>query len=544
MAIEFSLFAPYNEEVALLIDARDWQPLPMQQDDQGTFRVALELADGSYQYKFKVRSKSDFLEANQWVAITDPQATETSNNSDENGVIHVRDGQRFIDDYQWQADGQTLPSNHELVIYELHVGNFSGGEGDDDARGTFNHVHEKLDYLSDLGINAIQFLPLADYPGTFSWGYNPRHFFAVEGNYGTHTELKKLVDACHQRGIRVLLDVVFNHAEAEMPLTQIDYSYWFHKEIADPDNHWGPKFNYGKYDEHLDHFPARAFFYDALGYWVSTFHLDGVRLDAIKQMGYPDVVAWAIDNAEHIVMPKPFLSIAEHIPENPDWVGDGAPVESTWHESFYHAMLGFMQGKPDLDAIKRAIDARERGFHRSTDLINYLSNHDKDHIMASLGEVGLLGDIAFERVKSATALLFTAIGIPQIWMGQEFAEHKGKQLEVNKIEWGLLEHERNRNLFDFYKRFIYLRKTNGALQNSNLAWLEQDHPSLLAFQRWDDIGSEVVVGINTAADALEFCFKAPGDWHEMVTDQPVSEQQGDNMCYLLGAYSVRVFVKK
>jgi len=544
MAIEFSLFAPYNEAAALMIDAKDWQPLPMKKDENGTFRVSLELADGSYRYKFKVRSKSYFVEPDQWLAVTDPRATETENSSEENGVLHVRDGQRFVDDYQWQADEQPLPSNHELVIYEMHVTNFSGGEGDDEARGTLTDVLDKLDYLSELGVNAIQFLPLADYPGAFSWGYNPRHFFAVEGNYGTISDLKKVVDACHQRGIRVLLDMVFNHAEAETPLSQIDYSYWFHKDIDDPDNHWGPKFDYGKYDEHLDHFPARAFFYDALGYWVSTFHLDGVRLDAIKQMGYPEVVSWAIDNAEHIVMPKPFLSIAEHIPENPDWIGKDAPVESTWHESFYHAMLGLMQGEPDIDAIKRAIDARERGFYRATDLVNYLSNHDKDHVMASLGEVELLGDVAFERLKLGTALLFTAIGIPQLWMGQEFAEHRAKNLEINKIEWGLLEHQNNRDLFAFYQRFIHLRKTNGALQSSNLSWLEPENTSLLMFRRWDEVGSDVVVALNLANDALQCHFNAPGDWHEMVTDQPVTDRQGEDISYLLGAYSVRVFVKK
>jgi 1,4-alpha-glucan branching enzyme len=544
MAVEFSLFAPYNEEAALIIDARDWEPVPMRKDERGVFRVALELADGSYRYKFRVRSKSDFFDADQWVTVTDPRATETENNSDENGIVHIKNGQRFLDDYQWQADDQYLPSNEKLVIYELHVGDFSGGEAASDARGKFCHVLEKLDYLTDLGVNAIQFLPLADHPGTFSWGYNPRHFFAVEGNYGSRTDLKKLIDACHQRGIRVLLDMVFNHGEAETPLTQIDYTYWFYKDVQDADNHWGPQFDYDKYDEHLDYFPARAFFYDALGYWVSNFHLDGVRLDAIKQIGHPEVVAWVINNAEHIVMPKPFLSVAEHIPENPDWVGDNAPVESTWHESFYHAMLGLMQGKPDLKAIKRALDARERGFYRATDLVNYLSNHDKDHVMVSLGAVELLGDVAFERLKLGTALLFTAIGIPQIWMGQEFAERKSKRLDESKIEWGLLEYERNRDLFNFYKRFIRLRKTNGALQSSNLTWLEQAHASLLAFRRWDDIGSEVVVALNTAADALEFCFNALDDWHEMVTDQPVSNRQGDNICYLLGAYSVRVFVKK
>jgi 1,4-alpha-glucan branching enzyme len=249
--VEFQLFAPYNKEAALIGSFSDWQSIPMQKDDQGYFRTTVELKDGTYQYKFRVRSKSWFFEPDQWVDVVDPYATNVDD-SNQTGIVRIKDGKKIVDTYVWQNDQNSLPSDQELIIYEMHVADFSGGEDDQYPRGDYRHLIEKLDYLTDLGINAIELMPIQEYPGDYSWGYNPRYFFAPESSYGSTEQLKQFIDECHARGIRVFLEGVYNHSEAESPLTQINHDYWYYHEPRDSNNSWGPEFNYEHYDENLN----------------------------------------------------------------------------------------------------------------------------------------------------------------------------------------------------------------------------------------------------------------------------------------------------
>ncbi|MGH2414551.1 MAG: alpha-amylase family glycosyl hydrolase, partial [Microcystaceae cyanobacterium] len=235
--IEFKLFAPYNKEAALIGSFSNWEDIPMEKDDKGYFRTQVELDDGAYQYKFRIRSKSWFFELDQWREVVDPYATDIDDPT-QNGVIRIKEGKKIVDTYVWKHDDKPLPADHELVIYEMHVADFSGGEDDPYERGKFKHVIEKLDYLCELGINAIELLPIKEYPGDYSWGYNPRYFFATESSYGSTEGLKNLIDECHARGIRVIIDGIYNHSEASSPLTQIDHDYWYHHEPRDPDNNW------------------------------------------------------------------------------------------------------------------------------------------------------------------------------------------------------------------------------------------------------------------------------------------------------------------
>lgn len=133
--VEFQLFAPNNNRAALVASFSDWQEIPMKKGEDGYFRTQVNLEDGVYQYKFRVQSKSpDFLE--QWIEVIDPYATnvdETNNN----GTVRIKDGKRIVDTYVWQHDNVSLPNNAELVIYEMHIADFSGGENDSNKRGKY-----------------------------------------------------------------------------------------------------------------------------------------------------------------------------------------------------------------------------------------------------------------------------------------------------------------------------------------------------------------------------------------------------------------------
>ncbi len=141
--IEFDLFAPRNKEAALIGSFSQWQEIPMEKGEDGYFRTQVELEDDVYQYKFRVETKSPNFEPDQWVDVIDPYATDVDETRTV-GIVRIKDGNRIVDDYIWQHDDTQLPENQELVIYEMHVADFTGGEVD-------SHKHRKyLDAIEKL----------------------------------------------------------------------------------------------------------------------------------------------------------------------------------------------------------------------------------------------------------------------------------------------------------------------------------------------------------------------------------------------------------
>lgn len=550
--IEFKLFAPRNREVILIGSFSDWQEISMSKDEQGYFHTKIDLEDGIYQYKFRVNTKSPGFDADERVDVTDPYATEVIDDAHQNGVIRIKNGQRIIDDYVWQYDSKPLPNNRELIIYEIHVGDFSGGEDDPNQRGKFKHVTEKLDYLSDLGINALELMPVNEFPGNYSWGYLVRYFFAPESSYGTSADLKELIDECHARGIRVILDGIYNHSDDQHPLLLIDRDYWYYHDQHypdDPDNYWGPEFNYENYDENLKIKPAWEFIKEVVQFWIREYHIDGIRYDAVKQLGNHDFFRWITEKAREAAGDKPFYNIAECIPEDPDLTGVDAPFEGTWHESFRITVLEHIAGTTfDLAQLKEVLDPRHQGYLGTTNVINYLATHDRNHLMAELAERGIFDRDAFKRAKLAIGLMMTAVGVPLIWMGEEFGEYK-KQTpnDPQKVDWTLLGNEFNRQLFDYYKGLIQLRRSNHALFTENIDFFHEDSSAkVMAYGRWNGEGSRVVVVVNFSDQYLTDYtiphFPANGTWHEWTSDYDLEAGNGQ-LILDLPEYDIKVFVK-
>jgi 1,4-alpha-glucan branching enzyme len=545
-SIEFKLWAPYNKGAALVGSFSNWEEIPMKKGKDGFFRTKVKLEDGLYSYKFKVQSKSWFFEPAQWVEVNDPYATDIDD-ATQNCNVRIKDGERIVDTYVWKNDDKPLPADHELVIYELHVGDFSGGEDDPYARGKYKHVVEKLDYLVELGINCIELMPVKEYPGDHSWGYNPRYFFATESSYGTTEELKALIDECHGRGIRVLMDGIYNHSESESPLTQIDHDYWYHHSPKDPDNNWGPEFNYEFYDEKFETYPARRFIGDVVRFWIEEYHTDGIRYDAARQLGNYDFMHWIVQETKQTAGMKPFYNIAEHIPQDPAITNADGPMDGAWHENFYSAMIDHLCNEQfDLERLKSALDAKREGYLGATNVVNYLTNHDHNHLMYELGERGILEEAAFKRAKLGAALLMTAMGVPMIWMGEEFAEYKPKTPEQNKVDWTLLENDKNKSLNDYYRGLIFLRKNNHALYTENIEFFhEQADDRVLAYTRWNDEGSRVVVIANLSGNYLKDYaiphMPADGTWHEWGGNYDV-EVSDNTLVIDLPEYEAKVLV--
>ncbi|MGB3135218.1 MAG: alpha-amylase family glycosyl hydrolase [Nodosilinea sp.] len=530
-SVEFKLFAPYNEGAVLFGSFSDWQDVAMEKGEDGYFRTHIDLGDGRYEYKFKVRSKSFFLEPDEWIDVIDPRSKHV-NEIDQNTVIYIKEGEPIVDDYVWQHDDSWLPQNEELVIYEILVADFSGGEDDPDPRGQFKHVTEKLDYLSELGVNAIELMPIQEFPGDQGWGYNTHHYFSLESAYGTSKDFKQLVDECHARGIRVILDIILNHSGSESPLTKIDYTYWYRREPKDPDNSWGPEFDYDHYDEYLDLCPARKFVKDLVRFWISEYHIDGYRFDAVSQMGHFDFLKeLAVQNSQD-AQPKPFYNIGELIPESPDATNLEGPLDACWRDGFLHQLVPMLCGEEtDIETVKKLVDAKRSGYLGAVNAITYLSNHDHDRLMVRLASHDIFDQAAFKRAKLGAVLVMTAMGVPLVWMGEEFGSFKPKTLEPAKIDWTLLENDRNRDLFEYYKGLIDLRKNNYALRTENVEFFyESADDKVLAYVRWNDEGASVVVVVNFSGNYLADYsipnFPRSGTWHEWTYDYDLEVNDG------------------
>ena len=171
--VDLALFAPYNEKVWLTASWNKWERVPLEKSKDGWWRTEVQLEDGEYFYNWIVKSKSYFA-IDKEIEVFDPYGLSISNDEKQRTYLRVRDGKRLIHDYVWKHDDVPLPNNQQLILYELHVGDFSGGKGDiasPRVRGKFTGVIEKLDYLKELGINAIELMPVKEFPGK-SWGYN------------------------------------------------------------------------------------------------------------------------------------------------------------------------------------------------------------------------------------------------------------------------------------------------------------------------------------------------------------------------------------
>jgi malto-oligosyltrehalose trehalohydrolase len=247
----FQLWAPSARQVDLVIQEQDGPRLiPMQAESEGWYRYTdLHSGHGTL-YQFRING--DLL-------VPDPASRYQP--QDVHGPSQVIDPMRF----EWQDDHWTGRPWEEAVLYELHVGTFN-------PEGTFEGVKKKLDYLVELGVTAIELMPIADFPGSRNWGYDGVLQYAPDSQYGTPDDLKDLIQTAHQKGLMVFLDVVYNHFGPDGNYLHTYAEPFFTEHHHTP---WGAGINYEGPR------PVREFFIQNALYWLNEYHFDGLRFDAV-----------------------------------------------------------------------------------------------------------------------------------------------------------------------------------------------------------------------------------------------------------------------
>lgn len=343
-----------------------------------------------------------------------------------------------LEAYKWSDTDWNNPPMNEYIIYELHCGTFS-------EKGNFAGVEEKLDHLYDLGITAIEIMPVAQFPGNRNWGYDGVFPFAVQNSYGGPEALMHLVDACHRKGIAVILDVVYNHLGPEGNYLG-EFGPYFTDKYRTP---WGDAINFD--DEWCD--GVRNYFIENTLMWFRDFHIDALRLDAVHAIKDFSAIHILREIKEHVdelgkATGRTYHLVVESDLNDPRFItpqtAGGYGMDAQWIDEFHHALRVTAGEKPDgyysdfkgiADLAKAYNDAyvydgqfsphRKRRFGAKTDnggdqFVVFSQNHD---------QVGnrMLGErtsslVSFEMRKLMAGAVLLSPFVPMLFMGEEWSE--------------------------------------------------------------------------------------------------------------------------
>lgn len=534
----FTLYAPTHDAVACHCSAWGNATRPMTRDATGMWSLAADLPVGTHRYTFQLRSRSSFL-MDQLVDVSDPMTRWLA--SDRSTSTVIVPPSQSADDHTWAHDAHALPAHAELAIYELFIP-LTGN----DQVGTFATAIDRLDHIAELGFTAIELLPLTTSDATRGWGYTPAFFSAVEPRFGSEITLCRLIDAAHARGLAVILDLVVNHASKDCPWARIDHDAFFHALPKDPAAAWGPQFNYGHEIPATGERPARRLMKQVIAQWIQRFHLDGIRYDAVAQIRDRDVLPELTTWARHCAGEKLFFAIAECLPVEIALIAPEGPLDLCWRDSFGRDVRSLMTGIWDGKALESCIDCRKDGFPSGKNVVNYLASHDTGHTMRHLLDAGLDDATALARMRLGAVLLFTAVGIPMVWMGDEFgcADPADQNAEILAWHW-CTQGDHRPALFALTRTLLQLRREHAALRDDHcVILLRDDLEGLLVFHRWDDGGGRILVVVHGAEGTATCRIHAPegGRWREHTVGGEKEPNQAGELEFTVTGWEAQVWI--
>jgi maltooligosyltrehalose trehalohydrolase len=508
----FEVWAPNAKTVEVQLVGSENRILPLQPKDCGYYQAAFEGVKPGARY---------FLRLDENLKRPDPASRFQPEGV--HGPSEVVDPHFEWHDSTWFG----LPLR-DYIIYELHVGTFT-------KDGTFEAVIAELPRLKELGITAIELMPVAQFPGNRNWGYDGVGLFAVQNSYGGPEGLKRLVDACHQSGLAVVLDVVYNHLGPEGNYLR-DFGNYFSSEYC---TFWGPALNFDGPDSD----EVRRFFLENALYWQTDFHIDALRLDAIHAIRDASTVPFLqelsqVTRRRAEMLNRRFHLIAESDMNNPRVIlpGNlgGYGLNAQWSDDYHHSLHVLLTGEQsgyytDFDGVGCLQKCFREGYaytgqysvfrrrrHGGSPKLNpakqfvvFSQNHDQIG-NRMLGE-RLTSLCSFEDLKLAAGCTLLSPFIPLLFMGEEYGERapfqyfishtdrelveavrKGRRAEFQAFGWKgevpdpqaeatfnackLNPHlrfvESHQVLYEFYRELIRLRKTIPAIAEADKDVLE------------------------------------------------------------------------
>ena len=515
---QFIVWAPVIPKVEVHIVSPKELIAPLVRDVQGYHQAIVQGVEPSCLYFYRLDSKKER-----------PDPASRFQPRGVHGPSQVLDSHFPWEDQNWPG----LPLE-EYIVYELHVGAFT-------REGSFDAIIPYLDELKDLGITAVELMPVGQFPGNRNWGYDGAYPFAVQDSYGGPEGLKRLVNTCHQKGLAVVLDVVYNHLGPEGNYIA-DFGSYFTDRYKTP---WGAGLNFdGPYSDEV-----RRFFIENAVYWLTEFHIDALRLDALHAIldisSYPflEELSVAFHKQMEQLKRKAYL-IGESAANNarlirPRELG-GYGLDAQWNDDFHHSLHVLLTSEQngyyqDYGQLQDLVKAFQEGFVYSGQYSHYrqrrhgVSSRDiPAHRFAVFGQnhdqVGNRADserlsklVSFEALKLAAGAILLSPFVPLVFMGEEYGEtapfpyfvshsepalieavRRGRREEFATFEWQselynpqdettflaakinhkLREEGQHQTLLGLYKELIRLRKATPAL-----ACLSKDRMEVLGYEK-------------------------------------------------------------
>lgn len=499
----FLVWAPFADRVEVRIVEPRERIIPLDRDERGYFEKTVDGAPAGSLYYYHLDGDSEY---------PDPASRFQPRGVD--GPSQVVDPDFPWDDTQWEG----LPLK-DYIIYELHIGTFT-------PEGTFDAITDHLNGIIELGITAVELMPVAQFPGSRNWGYDGVYPFAVQESYGGPDALKRFVNTCHRKGLAVILDVVYNHLGPEGNHLS-EFGPYFTDRYRTP---WGNAINFDvAYSDDV-----RRFFIENALYWITEFHIDALRLDAlhaiidISAYGFIEELAASVHELakklnHHLYLIGESTSNDFRLVRPPENGGYG--LDAQWNDDFHHALHTLLTGEntgyyQDFGTIQQMAKAYREGFVYSGEyspyrkhqhgtsskdipahrLVVFSQNHDQVGNRARGERLSQL--VSLESLKLAAGVIILSPFLPLVFMGEEYCEmapfsyfishsdpalveavRKGRREEFNAFNWqgeiadpqdkaaflsARLNHElRNKGqhkvLYDFYRELIRLRKENPVL---------------------------------------------------------------------------------
>jgi maltooligosyltrehalose trehalohydrolase len=489
---DFFLWAPGREDVELKIVYPSERKISMRKDNRGYWSAGPENVYPGCRYFYSVGGEKDLPDP---ASHFQPEGV--------HGPSEVFDHE----DFAWTDSSWKGHDLSELIIYEIHVGTFTPEE-------TFDGVIARLDDLKDLGINALEIMPVAQFPGGRDWGYDGAFPFAVQNTYGGPDGLKRLVDACHARDMAVILDVVYNHLGPEGNYLR-EFGPYFTNTYCTP---WGQAINFdGEYSDDV-----RNFFLDNAIYWFERFHMDALRLDAVHAIYDFSAKPFLVQLSERVRLlseqkGRKLYLIAESDRNDIKVISPvqngGYGIDAQWNDDFHHALHSLITGERsgyymDFGRTGQVAKALREGYVYSWE---YSGFRKRRHGTSSAGRPAsqfivacqnhdqtgnrMLGErlsslVSFEALKAAAGLLFLSPYIPLLFMGEEYGEDNPFLYFVSHCDPDLITAVRNGRKAEFssfqWSDEVPDPQHTDTFLRSKLAWekrMKKSNSCLLSFYR-------------------------------------------------------------
>ncbi len=532
--------------------------------DNYNWWINIKLPPGTYEYLYEIENGK---------MIYDPWGRDNGNN-----------GSRFTigpegltaDDYVWKSTNYQRPPLNKLVIYELHVGEFTGGKfGLPAGQGNFNHLKSLLTYFDTLGINAIELMPINDFGNLgksgFSWGYDVNSYFALEASYGTPREFKSLVDSAHTLGIAIIVDVVFNHINETSPLWQML-----------PSESLNPYFklcNDLRYNEDqlcffkdIDHWTdqTQELIYAALKMWIDEYRVDGFRYDYTQGIGWNisqptrGILGWT--NKIHQDYNGTVYQIAEHLPESPALIYYSG-LTGGWHDSYRDEIFDEARFRntslPEFENLIIDLGAYPGNdtpsipnrYANRTEPVNGNINHDEQSLIYEMNTFQSVPiDEAVKRDKLYSTFMFTSLGIPMLWQGIEFSAPRGwlnenQRLSYRPLEWNIYPTPRGQDHFSYFRKLIFQRKFNPALFDGSLRKLYRyESEKVLVWGFEDSVTNSKIMAIANLSQQQRTVSNVPwlgsGLWYNIFDQTIYTVTDPTVLNFTIPSYTAIVFSNK